>query len=1285
MMMNRLCALAFLLCLHATAQTNISDKFALGTDGKPIYSSLKISWPNFTSAQGQATIAGTVQITVASDGSFSLALPPGDLSKPSFSYTVQEYAVSGQLAATVQWFVPTTSTTLTLNQVKVGTQANSSGAAAVGMSQLNCANCTAGDIPAFNGSSFAPVSVKAFDAAGAAASVQTSSIQKSANLNDIANKAAALANLGGVTAQQAKAVAPVQTVAGKSGNIVLTHSDVSGLSQSAVIDTTDAGNIMRGTLDATHLPSVAARTDLPVTFAQSVTAPQLTGVLQAGQFASTVGNNGISNAISSLLNQSGLIHVEPTYPTSEIPQGVGDNKDNLGLPFGPGVEVKDERAGQSSDYCSDPTQFFSSFKACHYNLVTFAQPNKNGTHFHASYNQTRFLNGGNNLQAYTGPWQGYAWPSGRAKSAFSSDYQRDRKFTSGQYTTHTNTVGCYGMGDCIGMGFYITTDGGPLSDGDEGVHTWDIQVGEDSSVYSGTITSDASIGGTALVTAPVTGAGTQGEGRYLIRTNAGTTSGNLSGAVNPVEPDGVTDCTTATTYTAASCLPGQLVSSGSGWNASLFLGLTTALVAPSTNQPPVPGVQTVTVVPMSGFSLTAATVGAYVCVTDSNYTETTVITSIDITSGALTAFFNRPHSIGALVAVGGTCGTYIEIGAYRVTSGTSVVNGNKIGTVPVRHVFPLAGSPDASHTYVYNRDYGIQNGFPTPKWGVNTCLNVANASRANNAVTLTLTTPTPWIWDGSTLNISGISDPSFNGTYKAFQAQSLATSPAILTYTQTGQSDNSGTGGQACFTNNAFTIYQGAEVMSVYNSATNQVDGSFTLAPNNAQWSTGDTVEEEHGFNQNIPWRNGYTPSWLVSHFQPSDRPTGEGIGYGGVVDGWTAGWMVSNVAPVNTLQGHGGFLAAPRGFELTGVFGTGYGSQYAPEIDINYPAEFTGDAGALLWAGCPQRGCSAHNSAYPVFSGKGNNGWSRLMFDPSNQGFSLSNPYGRGWMSGNNIPIGGILSTAALATQTGSGNAIIASPNAIAGTDGTANQNSNLIELCGSYGTGTAAANACSTEYLSVGTGVTPNITGTDKPPTLGGSTVKDFSSWGSVKVAGLTLVNGFQGVPISPVTTAVSGANSNSNTLSESVSYWSTSAAPVTASFNWTAQLSSATSNSPNIIERGACANAPASCIVGLDTTSKVQLPASVTVGGSNLNLPLSGTTGTIGGSALAVGACASGTATVTGATAGMGVVLGTYPGDSFRAAGYVSATNTVTVKICAYVAATPTAQTYTIRVIP
>lgn len=82
----------------------------------------------------------------------------------------------------------------------------------------------------------------------------------------------------------------------------------------------------------------------------------------------------------------------------------------------------------------------------------------------------------------------------------------------------------------------------------------------------------------------------------------------------------------------------------------------------------------------------------------------------------------------------------------------------------------------------------------------------------------------------------------------------------------------------------------------------------------------------------------------------------------------------------------------------------------------------------------------------------------------------------------------------------------------------------------------------------------------------------------------------------------------------------------------------------------------------------------------------LVITATSGSIGGGALLAGACASGTTSVTSSTTAMTVSLSpnTYPGDAVFWKGYVSSNGTVTVKVCAAIAATPAASTYNIRVI-
>jgi len=92
------------------------------------------------------------------------------------------------------------------------------------------------------------------------------------------------------------------------------------------------------------------------------------------------------------------------------------------------------------------------------------------------------------------------------------------------------------------------------------------------------------------------------------------------------------------------------------------------------------------------------------------------------------------------------------------------------------------------------------------------------------------------------------------------------------------------------------------------------------------------------------------------------------------------------------------------------------------------------------------------------------------------------------------------------------------------------------------------------------------------------------------------------------------------------------------------------------------------------------------SLQINGQSLTINLSGISSSIGGSALASGACSSSTISITGSTTSMGVNItpNTYPGDNFYYRGYVSTNGTVTIKVCASVAGTPTSSTYNVRVI-
>ena len=96
--------------------------------------------------------------------------------------------------------------------------------------------------------------------------------------------------------------------------------------------------------------------------------------------------------------------------------------------------------------------------------------------------------------------------------------------------------------------------------------------------------------------------------------------------------------------------------------------------------------------------------------------------------------------------------------------------------------------------------------------------------------------------------------------------------------------------------------------------------------------------------------------------------------------------------------------------------------------------------------------------------------------------------------------------------------------------------------------------------------------------------------------------------------------------------------------------------------------------------------QFPNGITA--SNFNGVLSGTTGVIGGAALAAGACTTGATTVSGAAIGTPVNVsasdGSLPSGLVMLRAAVTAANTVTVQVCAVGAVTPAAVSYNVRVV-
>ncbi len=108
----------------------------------------------------------------------------------------------------------------------------------------------------------------------------------------------------------------------------------------------------------------------------------------------------------------------------------------------------------------------------------------------------------------------------------------------------------------------------------------------------------------------------------------------------------------------------------------------------------------------------------------------------------------------------------------------------------------------------------------------------------------------------------------------------------------------------------------------------------------------------------------------------------------------------------------------------------------------------------------------------------------------------------------------------------------------------------------------------------------------------------------------------------------------------------------------------------------------------LLNVGANAQFQVDANGNVRAANFAGILSATTGSIGGSALVAGGCASGSVPVTGATTGAPVVVsasdGSIPNGLSIVSAAVTAQATVTVQICAVGSMTPPSKTYNVRVL-
>ncbi len=850
----------------AIATTLVTDT-VYRADGTAAGGSVLISWGAFSTAAGANVPAGSTAVTLGPGGKLSVALVSNAGSTPMGSYYTVVYHLDDSSVTREYWVVPVSQSGVTVSAIKSTVLPASVAMQTVSKAYVDTAIAAAATGHPLDSS---PYVLKAGD------------------------------TMTGPLTLPGDPVAPLQ-----AADMQYVQEQTAGLQAGL-------GQKVATNPQGTQVVVQPTGSQLDVN--------ELNGAEYASQYVAGSGNNGIANATASPDCAGGCdVVAEQTYASAEplVP-----------LSWNNQTHVQDLRGGGVAETFLNP---LSNLNAVQSSGVTvsvnmtqpiadiFAKTGDNIIGSSAMVVTENALTGGSNT--YPTQIQGTV---PYFKSTYTGLFVTGNNNTSGQHVLVGQNQNCYAVGDCLIGSQFMVSSGGFRDNADEGAHPFDLSFTEDTKVFTGTCSTGCVTGATTVNVAPTGGAGTQGEGRYLMDTNPAKviTTGVLTGGVSTGR---------------------QPSANFAGTSFAVSTFLETAQIVTSQANNIQPGTVTVPIVTSgvpAGFASNTAALPAatgVACLADiqiadgrpSNF-ETAAYTVVDGSHLQLT--LQRPHATGATVAVGGLCGYGLEQ-TVDTTAG-------------VRQIFPVIGSTSATSL--------LYAGGQTPLVGLtgqesgfaNLTFVVASAARTGGVVTVTLANNLGLDVNGLTLAISGIADPSYNGSFLV-----TTTGTNMLTYADGGP-DSTSSGGMLTLLTGSYALYPMAEAINVYDAAAKAIDGQFTLAANTVNWAAGDPVEQPHYFQQNIHGD-------IEEIEQTLPRPpsaVAAGISYDGLTGYALEGWLVNNNTPATAYYGNGGTHTAPAtGINVQGV--------WSSSISVE-----AGEAAAIA-VHCNSHGCGKWNSGYDLFA----------------------------------------------------------------------------------------------------------------------------------------------------------------------------------------------------------------------------------------------------------------------------------------------------------------------------